>query len=391
MAQQRPHPKAAQKTLFIVFALLGMMNGLWAASIPLLQKRLNLTADILGLSMFCFALGAVLATFVVPRYILRHSTRWVMMASATIMWLSFPLMLDASSLSILLPINVAVGFGFGAMDASMNSHAFNVEHFLQKPSMSFFHAGWSVGTIIGSAAVAAVLYLNMPYIGSIYAICFSALALIWTLRQWCYGQDIQTSVSGDTSNNHTRMPSALIIIAIITALSFFTEGAISDWAGLFLRDDKSASPTQTALSLAAFSVGMTFARFRGDAWRARFSILPLLRASCAGAALATLAFIASPNAVLALLCLMIVGLFSANIVPLLFVRAGNIKGVPAARGVAYVAGMGYASLLGGPALLGYLAHHWSLSASFLIVVSCNVVLFLEAHWRMRQLKSMSHT
>ena len=43
---QRPSAQAAQKTLFTIFALLGMMNGLWAASIPLLQKRLNLTADI---------------------------------------------------------------------------------------------------------------------------------------------------------------------------------------------------------------------------------------------------------------------------------------------------------------------------------------------------------
>ena len=381
---QRPSAQAAQKTLFTIFALLGMMNGLWAASIPLLQKRLNLTADILGLSMFCFALGAMLATFVVPKHILRHGTRWVMMVSATIIWLTFPLMLDASSLSTLLPINVAVGFGFGAMDASMNSHAFNVEHFLQKPTMSLLHAGWSVGTIVGSGAVAAVLYLNMPYMGSMYVICIAALALMWTLRQWCYARDFQASDTADALTNSTRVPFALIVIAIMTALSFFTEGAISDWAGLFLRDDKFASPTQTALSLAAFSIGMTFARFRGDAWRARFSILPLLRASCGGAALATLAFIAAPNAPLALLSLAVAGVCSANIVPLLFVRAGHIEGVPSARGVAYVAGMGYASLLGGPALLGYLAHHWSLSLSFLIVVSCNVLLFLEASWRIRQ-------
>lgn len=381
---QRPSAQAAQKTLFTIFALLGMMNGLWAASIPLLQKRLNLTADILGLSMFCFALGAILASFVVPKYILRHSTRWVMMVSATIIWLTFPLMLSASSLSTLLPINVAVGFGFGAMDASMNSHAFNVEHFLQKPTMSFFHAGWSVGTIVGSAAVAAVLYWNMPYMGSMYTISISALALMWVLRPWCYAQDVQASNTADALTSSARVPTALITIAIMTALSFFTEGAISDWAGLFLRDDKWASPTQTALSLAAFSAGMTLARFRGDAWRTRFSILPLLRASCGGAALATLAFIASPNAVLALLCLAIVGVCSANIVPLLFVRAGQIDGVPPARGVAYVAGMGYASLLAGPALLGYLAAHLSLSVSFLVVVACNGVLFLEAFWRMRQ-------
>lgn len=383
MAHQPP-AQAAQKALFTVFALLGTMNGLWAASIPLLQHRLNLTADVLGLSMFCFALGAMLATFVVPKYILRHSTRWVMMFSATIIWLTFPLMLDASSLSTLLPINVAVGFGFGAMDASMNSHAFNVEHHLKKPTMSLFHAGWSVGTIIGSALIAAVLYLNVPYMTSIYVICAAALSLMWWLRQWCYAQDVQANDTADALTRSARVPALLIVVAIMTALSFFTEGAISDWAGLFLRDDKFASPTQTALSLAAFSIGMTFARFRGDAWRARFSILPLLRASCGGAALAILAFIAAPNAPLALLCLTVAGVCSANIVPLLFVRAGNIEGVPPARGVAYVAGMGYASLLGGPALLGYLAHHLSLSVSFLIVVLCNGVLFIEASWRMRQ-------
>ena len=36
------------------------MVGLWAAAIPQLQTRLNLSADLLGLSIFFFGHGAVL-------------------------------------------------------------------------------------------------------------------------------------------------------------------------------------------------------------------------------------------------------------------------------------------------------------------------------------------
>jgi fucose permease len=149
---------------------------------------------------------------------------------------------------------------------------------------------------------------------------------------------------------------------------------------LFLRDEKSATASQTALSMGAFATGMTIARFLGDDLRARFDTLPLLTASSVLAGVMMLGFLFAPNAVWALIALLIAGLGYANIVPLLFVRAANVQGIASARGVAFVAGMGYASLLGGPALLGYIGEHFGIKIAMSLVVIGAVILSFES-WR----------
>jgi hypothetical protein len=60
MAITSSSARTAQIALFSIFTSFGMMVGLWAAAILQLQTRLNLSADLLGLSIFCFGLGAVL-------------------------------------------------------------------------------------------------------------------------------------------------------------------------------------------------------------------------------------------------------------------------------------------------------------------------------------------
>ncbi|TDR30893.1 MFS transporter [Hydromonas duriensis] len=381
-----PHPRTVQIALFGIFASFGVLVGLWAAAIPLLQKRLALSNDMIGLNIFCFGMGAVGATIVIPKLIARHNTRAVMRVAGCGMWLLFPLMIAAPSFVALMMASVCVGFCCGALDASMNSHAFNVEHHLQKPSLSLFHGGYSLGNILGSAAAALVLYLTLSYTTSVWFFSALALGAMWWWVSLCYPEDV-VAQKQDSTTVHQRAPRALIIVAALTAISFFAEGAVGDWSGLFLRDIKSASATQTALSMAAFASGMTVARFLGDNLRARYATLPLLFFSSALASLMLVGFLMAPNAPLALLALVFAGLGYANLVPLLFVRAANIAGVPPARGVAFAAGMGYASLLGGPALLGYLAEHLGLATALTLVVFGTLLICFESRWKISRSKS----
>lgn len=377
--------RTAQIALFSIFTSFGMMVGLWAAAIPQLQTRLNLSADLLGLSIFCFGLGAVLATFVVPKYIERHQTRTVMTFGGCAMWLVFPFALIAPTIATFMLLLAILGFFCGVLDTSMNSHAFTVEHHLNKPTLSLFHGGYSLGNVIGSGFAALILSLAISFHFSVFAVAMSAvIALVWA-KNYCYPNDAQSTTNvTDVAISSKRVPFALIVVATLTGVSFFSEGAVGDWAGLFIRDEKSASPTQTALSIGAFASGMTVARFLGDRLRARYAVLPLLCASSALAAIMLMIFVFTPNATLALIALAIAGLGYANVVPLLFVRAANIEGVSPARGVSFAAGMGYASLLGGPALLGYLAEHFGLfNAMFLVVISAAILSF-ESGWQHRK-------
>ncbi|GHA70978.1 MFS transporter [Formosimonas limnophila] len=378
-------PRAAQIALFTIFASFGVVVGFWAAAIPLLQRRLALSEDMLGMSIFCFGLGALLATFATPKYAQRHGTRAVMIVSGIGVWLTFPIMLIAPSIATLMVGLAALGACCGTLDASMNSHGFTVEHYLQKPTISLFHGGYSLGNILGSLTAALIIALGWGFNLSVALFSPIAIAALLYARRFCYAQDAMVSIEASSvTTDAQRLPLSLIVVAILTALCFFSEGAVGDWGGIFIRDQKDASPTQTALSLGAFAAGMTVARFLGDRLRTRFATLPLLWVSSLFSSLMMIAFLTAPNAILALTALVFAGLGYANIVPLLFVRAANIEGISAARGVSFAAGMGYASLLGGPALLGYVATHIGLYASFALVVVGSLIIAIESFLQSRR-------
>lgn len=373
-----PKPRTAQLALFSIFVSFGLMCGLWAASIPLLQTRLSLPNDMLGASIFCFGLGAVLATFVVPKYIERHQTRPVMLVGGCVMWVFFIAALNAPTIALLMLLLAGVGFGCGALDTSMNSHAFTVEHHLGKPTLSKLHGGFSLGGVLGSVIAALLIHYDLSFYGGTLLIAALAIWGLFYAKSLCYPTDSQPNDSTNAITTNVRMPRALIVVAVLTAIAFFSEGSVSDWAGLFLRDEKSASATQTALSYGAFATGMTVARFLGDGMRARFATMPFLYVSSAFACVMMTVFLLSPYPTLALIALLGAGLGYANVVPLLFVRAANIDGVSSARGVAFAAGLGYASLLGGPALLGYITEHVGHHASFALVVLGSLAIVFES-------------
>ena len=361
------------------------MVGLWAAAIPHLQQRLNLSADMLGMSIFCFGLGAVLATFVAPKYIERHQTRPVMIFGGCSMWLAFYIMLNMPTVATFMLMLSVLGFFCGILDTAMNSHAFTVEHHLQKPTLSLLHGGYSLGNVLGSAFAALVISMSASYNGAVLVLAVCAIGGLIFAQSHCYATDShEGSDAAQTNTDSAKIPFALMVVAGLTAICFFAEGAIGDWSGIYLRDEKSANAAQTALSMGAFASGMTIARFFGDGLRARYAALPFLAASSGLACVMVLIFLVAPNATIALIALVIAGLGYANVVPLLFVRAANIEGISATRGVSFAAGMGYASLLGGPALLGYLAEHFNLFNAMFLVVLGSAILSLESWLKHKQ-------
>ena len=62
-----------------------------------------------------------------------------------------------------------------------------------------------------------------------------------------------------------------------------------------------------------------------------------------------------------------VGLGTANVVPILFTAAGAQDAMPSAMAVTATTTIAYAGILLGPAIIGLVAHHASFQASFLLV------------------------
>lgn len=72
----------------------------------------------------------------------------------------------------------------------------------------------------------------------------------------------------------------------------------------------------------------------------------------------------SPIAAIALAGFLLIGVGAANIVPILFRRAGSQRVMPAALGVAAITTTGYAGILVGPAAVGVVAKGMGLPFAF---------------------------
>ena len=83
-----------------------------------------------------------------------HGSRGVLIASSLLSPLLLPVLaLSQSPLQFGLTL-IALGASVAAMDVSMNAHGVALERSMDRPITSSLHAGWSLGGLVGAAAVA---------------------------------------------------------------------------------------------------------------------------------------------------------------------------------------------------------------------------------------------
>jgi fucose permease len=130
------------------------------------------------------------------------------------------------------------------------------------------------------------------------------------------------------------------------------EGAISDWSGIYLRQNLGAGDL-AAIGYTGFALGMAAGRLGGDVLTARLGPGRLLRGGTALVAIALAGALALGSPAAAVLGFVLAGLGLANAVPLLFSAAGRVP--PAGPSLAAVFTVGYTAFIAGPPVIGVLA------------------------------------
>jgi MFS family permease len=151
-----------------------------------------------------------------------------------------------------------------------------------------------------------------------------------------------------------------------------TEGAMGDWAAVFLREYRRAGVDGAATGFAGFSLAMAAGRFAGDWVRQRWGAPILLRVGGLTAAIGMTTALTMPGLILSVLGFTLLGLGLANMIPILFGAAGRAQGMTRGLGIAAVATTGYAGLLAGPPLIGVTAQLVGLRLALLAIV-CGVL------------------
>lgn len=357
------------------FVIHGLVMSTWISRIPAIKASLGLSDGALGLALLGTAAGSLPAIpacgWLVNKVGSKRASTWT--ATGLCLALLLPgLAVNAVTLFLALMV---LGAMAGSNDVAMNAQAVAVEKFLGTPTMSRFHAMFSVGGIAGAAAGAAIASLGLEP----WAHFSIAAALILGLS--IATAPMMLDARPDRPKTRDRLslknaPAALLIISGIGFCIFLSEGAIADWTAVYLKQVLGATAALAAAGYGVFSASMALFRLCGDAITVRFGPASTIRGGAILAACGLTGALLTHSPAWALLGFALVGAGFSSIIPLVFAAGGRVHSVSEGAGVATVSGLGYLGFLVGPPTIGFISELTSLRAGLFVVVVLSAVAAL---------------
>jgi hypothetical protein len=296
------------------------------------------------------------------------SSQRLLVVSSLIFPLLAPLPLLAPSAPLLAIALLIFGAANGVMDVSMNAHGVALERSMGRAITSSLHAGWSLGGLVGAAAVAVAVAFGV----STEVEAVAAVGVAWIVALVA-GRAIGTGSIATEGAARISLPSrAVLPIGLLAVGAAFVEGGLADWAGIYLRQGVGADASVAAFGYAAFSLGMAVGRGGGDAVRERIGSVRMTQLGLLLVAVTVAVMLFAQDARVALVGVAIAGIGIANAIPQFFNAAGRIP--PAGPSLSAVFTLAYTAFLVGPPVIGVIADAVGLTLALGLLVVCAVVV-----------------
>ncbi len=369
-----PRPRAARFATFMFFGLNGFAMGMWVVHIPNVERATGISHSTLGALLLVLGGAAFAGMQISGPLVDKLGHRRLVPAAGVLLGLAVCAPGFASSWWTLGLSLIFFGFGNGAIDVGMNSHAVVVERAYPRPIMAAFHAFWSIGGAFAAVIGAATLGAGVPT--GVTLTCTGLLCVVLSLvsaRFLMEPSEAPAEVSSEPSPvARRRTPGRVVWLLGLLALALMlSEGVANDWAALHMEKVLGTSSSTAALAYGAFAVAMTTGRFLTDRVAAWAGPAAIVRYGATLAAVGLTTAAAAPWVPLSLVGWALFGLGLSGGVPQLFTAAGNLDTRASGALMARVVGLGYVGLLAGPALIGGLTRWMPLNVTFAVpVVLC---------------------
>lgn len=266
-----------------------------------------------------------------------------------------------------------IGVANGVLDVSMNIHGLTVERQLGRPILSTLHAAFSFGALAG-AVVGAVVAAGVGVVAHLTGMALLGAGAALTAARFLLPASADAAPEGPLIARPSR---ALLAIGVFAFCVLLAEGAVNDWAAIYLDDEIGTGEALAASGLAAFSLTMGLGRLFGDRLVERLGPVALARGG-ASLSLSGMAVVLSASGpLLAVPGFAAMGLGLAALFPLAL-RAAAARGPVAGPSVAAVSAFGYLGLLTGPPAVGGLSELVGLRAALALVAALLAIATLLA-------------
>ena len=343
----------------VAFVIVGLFWGCFAAYVPQIKARLDVSDATFGLLLLCNALGLVSSMVLAPRLDRLLGARGMQIGSValTISFLLPGFATDALSFGLAM---VIVGAASGFTDVLMNARVSELEQLHSKPLMNANHGMFSVGYAV-AAILSGVAREAQIAPGPAFATLAAAILI---LSIFLYMPPQYAASGAGTGGRYPIKP--IILCGLIVLVAFMTEATVETWSALHIERSLQGRAAEGAMGPAMLGLTMAIGRFSGQAVSQIFSETKvIILATCVAAAGGTLAALAL-TPFWAAIGFGILGLGISVVGPLGLALVG--KKVPdhlRTEAISRVAVLGFAGFFLAPSLMGLLSDFFGLRIAFL--------------------------
>ena len=343
----------------VAFVIVGLFWGCFAAYVPQIKARLDVSDATFGLLLLCNALGLVSSMVLAPRLDRLLGARGMQIGSIalTISFLLPGFATDALSFGLAM---VIVGAASGFTDVLMNARVSELEQLHRKPLMNANHGMFSVGYAV-AAILSGVAREAQIAPGPAFATLAAAILI---LSIFLYMPPQYAASCAGTGGRYPIKP--LVLCGLIVLVAFMTEATVETWSALHIERSLQGRAAEGAMGPAMLGLTMAIGRFSGQAVSQIFSETKvIILATCVAAAGGTLAALAL-TPFWAAIGFGILGLGISVVGPLGLALVG--KKVPdhlRTEAISRVAVLGFAGFFLAPSLMGLVSDFFGLRIAFL--------------------------
>lgn len=344
----------------------GLTYGIFTSRLPALKMQTGANEAQIGLILLCFGGASLISLFSSSWFLKKCGSRNLLVYGSIIALFAVVLMGVAFTPYVLGLFAMLGGLGTGVVDVAMNTQGVQIEKKYTVSCMSFMHASYSFGGVVGALSGSVFAALGYDFLTNAAVILGIYFLFLFKGHRYLLPETFEAKEKEETAAN-VFIPFFIVFCGVLIMTAYACEGAVAEWGSLFMHSVKGASEQIAALVYAGFSVTTMFSRFFGDRMRERFGDMKLCVVGAIIAVLGLFMAIFLKGAVLSLLGFALMGIGLSPLAPVLFSQAGNYPGINVGKACAVVSIFAYSGLLFYPPLLGFIAHGYGLDKAMLVV------------------------
>lgn len=366
--------------IYVAFISLGLPDSIIGAIWPIMHQDLHAKLEYAGLLSSFVSVGTIISTFYLGKLKSKFKSSTITFVSIMLTATGLAIFSFASSFFMIILGSIPLGLGGGAIDATLNAY---VASNYKAKHLSFLHAFWGIGTLIGPIMFGFLLTRNMNWrTGYLILATVQTLIMFMVIISRPHWVDAKENLKLKTKapGFFKVMKQKGVIPAVLTFILYVGfENSFMMWAGSYLVYGKNFSPEIASFTASLFFIGLTFSRIVTGFMTSKFSDKTIIISGITLLLITCSAMLFSNGTATAIL-LFLVGFGCGPIYPLMMHESatGFLKEYTPSI-IGYQSAFSYVGIITVPALYGFMAKsfgQWLLPLYTLIFVILELYIYL---------------